>query len=964
MNTAFASACALLFALIPAGFSEAQSYFFGTPAITSYDTEDFKGGIQSWSITQDKREIIYVANNFGLLEFDGSTWNIFPVRNGTKVRSVHIGTDDNIYVGSQADFGFFSPDKRGTLRYQSLADSLPEQYRNFDEVWRIYEWNKHIWFLTFKRIYAYSPGNGIQVIHTKNALEFSFLVNNQLYALEWDRGLSVVSGDSLRLVPEGDFFARRPIASILPFDKSHVLIFTIREGLFLYDGHSVAPFALENKQPLRGMVINHAITLADGSFAIGTQNNGLVVIDRDGNLLLNINRSNGLPDQTVHTLYEDVQHNLWAGLNNGISMIELSSPFSLIDGTMGLTGTGYTALRYNKDLYLGTNSGLFHVNLSDPQRSFAMVPNSTGQVYHLTQWKDHILMGHHNGPYEIKDGEARLLFPENGVWEFIPVPGLPDHSIMGSYTGLSLVRQAGDRFELVRKFNDFEESSRVLEFDHEHNLWMAHGYKGIFRLMFDPQFMQIDSIRFYNSNDGFPANHLINMERINNELIFPALFGIFKYKKADDTFTPDRKFSSLFQPDEHIVKMEQDLLGNIYFVSNQRVGKVSFDKFGNAAVSTHLFNKIRDQLNDDLGTVHVLDPDNILFGAKKGFIHYNARKHKDMRTFHTHLTKVFNISGEADSLLVEGKKIHVKTNPVELPYRLNSIRFVYASSFFEDPEKTVYRYYLENFDKGWSDWSIKTEKEYTNLPEGNYRFHVMARNIYGTTSEGESFTFSIAPPFYRTSWAYLLYTFSGVLLLAFTFHQLDKRFKREKRLMILNQERELLKKNTEIKQITDQSEQEIVRLKNEKLQSEIDHINRELTSSTIHLINKNEVLNTVKLELEDMMHKRDLNGHHDELKKIIHTIDHNISSDGDWKQFELHFNNVHGNFTHRLLEKYPRLTPQEIKLSAYLRLNLNTKEIAHLLNISVRGVEISRYRLRKKLGLDRNENLTDFMLKF
>src|SRR5690606_26503532 len=130
-------------------FLAAQSHFFGTPAITSYSTEDFRGGIQNWCFSQDKREILYVANNFGLLEFDGSTWSIYPVRNGTKVRSVLIGTDGNIYVGSQADFGFFCPDNHGTLRYHSLSDSLPDQHRNFDEVWRIYEWNNRIWFSTF-----------------------------------------------------------------------------------------------------------------------------------------------------------------------------------------------------------------------------------------------------------------------------------------------------------------------------------------------------------------------------------------------------------------------------------------------------------------------------------------------------------------------------------------------------------------------------------------------------------------------------------------------------------------------------------------------------------------------------------------------------------------------------------------------------------------------------------------------
>src|SRR5690554_669112 len=118
--------------------AKGQDYFFGTPIIKNFSTEVFRGGIQSWGITQDNREIIYIANNFGLLEFDGVTWNIYPVKNGTKVRSVHIGTNDRIYVGSQADFGFFSPNAVGTLIYHSLADSLPKQFRDFDEVWRIY----------------------------------------------------------------------------------------------------------------------------------------------------------------------------------------------------------------------------------------------------------------------------------------------------------------------------------------------------------------------------------------------------------------------------------------------------------------------------------------------------------------------------------------------------------------------------------------------------------------------------------------------------------------------------------------------------------------------------------------------------------------------------------------------------------------------------------------------------------
>ncbi|MFB9863774.1 triple tyrosine motif-containing protein [Rufibacter immobilis] len=953
----------LLLLGVIASTAQAQHYFFGNPIIRNYKPEEFKGGIQSWGIVQDDREILYIANNFGLLEFDGATWNLYSSKKGTKVRSVYVGGDGRIYIGSQADFGYFAPDEQGTLQYFPLVDSLPEKHRNFDEVWRIYEQGGRIYFFTFKNIYSYKPGKPIEVIVPGNPLEFSFQVNKELYSLVWGQGLSVLENHRLRLLPGGGFFAYKQIASILPFDKNQKIIFTINDGVFLYDGHSVTPFKIDQRQIKEKLIINQALLLKDGNYALATQNKGLVLLNAEGQLLLNATLEDGLLDNTIHTLYQDTQENIWLGLNNGISMVELSSPFSRIDGTMGISGTGYAANQKGNTLYLGTNSGLFVTDLTAPKRRFSLVPNSTGQVYHLNQLEGHIFMGHHNGPYFIKDGKAGLMSPENGAWEFVPVPNQPDKVIMGSYKGISLLASSEDGLHFLHKFKGLEESSRVLEFDKNGELWMAHGYKGLFRIMFDPKLEKITSIKFYNSKHGLPSNQLVNMEKIRGELIFPALYGVYRFDKSKDRFIQDKEYSRLFAPNEHIIEMEEDVQGNIYFISDQRVGRITVDRFGKLTLQDHLFRNLREQLNDDLSFIQVLDVNNVLFGAKEGFIHYNAARAKPLLPFHTRLAQVLSISNEADSLLLSGRKLD-KATDTELPYAFNSLRFVYASSFFEKPEKTQYQYFLKNFDTRWSDWTTKTEKEYTNLPEGTYVFHVRARNIYGTISEAKHFEFVVNPPFYRSKWAYTIYTLLGFLLLGAAFYQVDKRFKTEKRRILLDKERKLGQKEIEIRQITNQSEQEIDRLRGEKFQAELDHKNRELTYSTIHLINKNELLNNVKLELQEILKNGGSIAPQEELKKIIRSIDHNITSEADWKQFELHFNHVHGDFIHRLQDRFPNLTPQEIKLSTYLRLNLTTKDIAQLLNISVRGVEISRYRLRKRLCLDRSENLTDFMLKF
>jgi DNA-binding CsgD family transcriptional regulator len=276
----------------------------------------------------------------------------------------------------------------------------------------------------------------------------------------------------------------------------------------------------------------------------------------------------------------------------------------------------------------------------------------------------------------------------------------------------------------------------------------------------------------------------------------------------------------------------------------------------------------------------------------------------------------------------------------------------------------MYQYYLENYEKVWSEWGAKTQKEYTNLKEGRYRFHVRAKNVNGEISPESIYEFYVNPPWYRSIWAYSVYGLSVIALLFTGFNLLDQKYQREQKMMALKQKKELNKKENELNKLTQQSQEEITRLQNEKLESELRHMNNELGTSTMHLLNKNEFISSIKTNLQHIIKKAT----HDEVKRelvqITKDIENNISADTDWEQFQYHFDRVHGDFSTRFKAAFPTLSPQEIKLSAYLRMNLSSKEIAQLLNISIRGVEISRYRLRKKLQLDRNKNLQEFILNF
>ena len=99
-----------------------------------------------------------------------------------------------------------------------------------------------------------------------------------------------------------------------------------------------------------------------------------------------------------------------------------------------------------------------------------------------------------------------------------------------------------------------------------------------------------------------------------------------------------------------------------------------------------------------------------------------------------------------------------------------------------------------------------------------------------------------------------------------------------------------------------------------------------------------------------------------DLSSVMNIIDENINSSDDWKMFEKAFNNADKKFFKKVKKQHPELTSNDLRLCMYLRMNLNSKDIAPLLNISPRSVEIKRYRLRKKLQLEREINLNEYFI--
>ncbi len=944
-----------------------QTFTLGVPFSRYFSSQDYKGGIQNWKITQSNNGLVYVANNFGLLEFDGASWSRHVVPKATKLRDVFVDSQGRIFVACQGDFGYFISNNI-RLDYVSLADSLPDQYRNFDETWSIFEQNESLIFCTFNQIFIYSKAGHLKhVVDPRYAPENVFLANNKIFVNQLETGLSVLEGDSLKLLPYGEFFTGMTITSVIPLSYDRLWIATLNHGIFISHENGFIPWAETHTSFFAHAGINEAIRLQNGNIAVGTQNEGLIVFDLQGRIQLHLNKGSGMNSRTVISLFEDIQGNLWVGHNNGITLIELSLPFSHISEQSGLPGTGYSAYVHSQDLYLGTNNGLYITNAHDPIAGFELVSHTEGQVYSVARVANTLLLGHHLGAFEIRGNQALHLSQTLGAWTFLELSDHPGYIIEGNYKGLLLFKKERGKVQFVRKIKGFNESSRVMKQDEQGNIWMAHGYKGVFKLKLNEALDSVE-VKFYGTESGLPSNLLINVWHINSRIIFTTEGTIYRHNAETDRFEVDPFFSKFFDSTTRIVSMAEDPLGNIYYIAVDEIGLLKKQIGGGYVKETNIFNRLHLLLNDDLQNISVMEANHVLFGAKEGFISYRLSDPEITRQpFQTLIRRVMTTS-PVDSLisngryLVAGKNVFVQPEEQipSLRYKRNSLRIEYSATFIDSQHRTEYQCWLENVEPGYGEWTTKTDKEYTNLPEGEYTFHVRARNLYGQISEDSIYSFEVLPPWHRTRTAFTVYSLLLVGLLVTVFYLIDKKYKKEKHKLTERQRQELKRIDTELRT----SEEELEKLRNEKLQAEIKSKNKELATSTMHLINKNSFINSVKNNLFSISKRSKNQEVKNEIGKIIHNIDKNISEDDDWKHFEIHFDEVHGDFISRLKEDFPGLSPQETRLSAYLRMNLSTKEIAHLLNISVRGVEIARYRLRKKMELEREVNLQEFILRY
>ncbi len=280
--------------------------------------------------------------------------------------------------------------------------------------------------------------------------------------------------------------------------------------------------------------------------------------------------------------------------------------------------------------------------------------------------------------------------------------------------------------------------------------------------------------------------------------------------------------------------------------------------------------------------------------------------------------------------------------------RQNTLEVDFSVPNYTKFSKTKYSYRLQGDSEQWSHWSHHSYVLFENLASGTYTFYVKAKIGDNLSSNVASYTFEISKKWYASNPMMLFYAFC-ILVFSFSMHTSYKKYYKKQEAKLLSKKQ----KEIELKEL--EATQEIMKLKNEKLLTDIENKNKELASSTMSMIKKNEFLNDIKKELQKEEGRN--------ISNVVRIIDKNLNNTNDWKMFQEAFNNADKDFLKKMKSKHANLTPNDLRLCAYLRLNLSSKEIAPLLNISPRSVEVKRYRLRKKMNLGHGSGLTSYILE-
>ena len=911
-----------------------------TPYFQNFSLSEYNAGNQNWGVSRAENGMVYVANNNGLLEYDGLKWDFIELPNKTTIRSV-LAYKGLIYTGSYEEFGYWEKDSKGTLVYNSLSDSIKKDISANEEFWQILPYKDGIVFRSFLNIYIYKFSGEIKKIEPQSTVISCSVVNDKLYVSTLRKGIFEVKGNELILSIMNKTLENTKVLFIVNY-KGKLLLMTSLKGCFIVEkDNTLSPVDFEVNNIIKQHLLNCFSFLDNGNMVFGTIKDGIYFTNNEGKVIFHINKENGLINNTVLGQCIDEQGILWLGLDNGLASVDLSNDNYFFNDISGRLGAVYDVIKFKDVIYLGSNTGLFYL---DKENKLQFVKGSQGQVWDLKEINGQLFCGHNNGTYLIENYQLKLISDFTGGWVIKKVPEQPNLYIQGTYAGLAKFKKENGIW-IVKHLESttipVELSTipvRFLVFEDENTAWIAHAYKGLYRVKFNKNYDSI-SVENYNKKGVF-SDFNVRINKIKNDICFKTNDGWLKYEPILDSIVPYGLLNKSFGNNSYIIS-EEDVEQLVLKNNNDAI---SFRTLANEESELSLSNNyFENRLIVGYENISKISDSTFALNLNNGFMIIDSK----------YSPQAILNKPTIDNIQIDKELVDLSPNKT-IEFKLNSSFGVSVSS--PKSSNHFFEYSISELDSTKWQKLDKNKLELSSLKDGTYTLSIRTSNNLGKSSEPKRIRIKVLPPWYKDTIGFILYLLVIGVIMALVYFLNKRKITREQRLLKIKyakEQREIVREKTL------ENERRIVQLKNEALKNEVKLKSKQLANTAMALVKKNETLQEIKKELA--INKESFNNQYS-YKKILKKVDNSIEHKDEWEIFEYNFNQVHEDFFRSLKVKYPSLTPKDLKICAYIKMNLANKEIAPLMNVSIRGLETHRYRLKKKLNLENDVSLSAYLM--
>lgn len=910
--------------------------FGSVPDVINFSTKDYKSHSINYDFAQDSSGIMYIANAYCVLEYDGSSFRKIPLIDGKSALSLATDKNGRVYVGSSSEFGYLTKDASEKTVYTSLKNKIPGD-SEFDQIFKTIAHEGSVYFATIYNLYK-CTGDSIELV--KGIQESSHIrsfakANNELLYWESNKGLgSIKNGSASIFIPKSK---TKDVNAIEWINNEYVLF-----GNFGIQSARPSTRFQKANTLIKDAIITSVISSSPNEFLIGTVKDGLFIMDAKGNIIRHLTVEHGLQDNYIQNLYQDQSGNIWIAYNNGIGILKLKSPIQYIANAQGFDGMGYSASVYENKLFIGTSIGLYELNdwengLTKIEK-FSLTPDFPQKnINNISVANGNLIVCTSYDAYQKIDDQFEFLSPNDTLgaltWKQSEKYN-PNEAFIGRYEGISLYKFEKNKWVFDNHIKGFKEYSRVMEIDNKGTVWVVQGNRGLFRVQLNARRDSAIEVTNYATKYQHSPDYFNDIFYKNDTLYVTTFGGV--YFLNGDSLQLDPSFSGVKKYVERARKYDQN---GIYGIYNDQ--PYLLEKKGKQwSIKNSPVSHLRSNLVGSAEFFKKIAEGKYLIGVQDGFALYEPSKENEALSTKCIIRGIEILSEKTDSLLYNGQP----NESLVLPYEHNNVRLTFTIPAFSAMNQIIYETQLIREDKKLNKWQVVKDvnfREYTNLQEGEYSFKVRANQGDNLIGE-QTFSFSVLPPWYRTNAANGFYF---ILMILFAWF-IKKRFEKQAQILKGEKEREL-----EIKEKLHKAESLEVELKNKE---------NELAYMALSYTQKKEMLASVMGKL-DSLSKELEHGERTKVNSLKRSISTNIDDESNWDNFQVHFDQKNNNFFQKLKEIDPKLSESYLLFCSYVRMGKSNKEIAELLNVSVAAVEKRKYRLKKKWELADDTSFTDYL---